>query len=46
MTTRRTRSPRDRATHHGFEVEILGHIRPAQLVAECLYDPAGERMRG
>ena len=36
----------DPATHDGFEVEILGHIRPAQLVAERLYDPAGERMRG
>ena len=29
-----------------FEVEILGRMRPARLVTEPLYDPAGERMRG
>ena len=27
------------------EVEILGERRPAQVVAEALYDPAGERLR-
>ena len=30
----------------GFEVEILGQMRPARLQLEPLYDPAGERMRG
>ena len=30
----------------GFEVEILGQMRPARLQLEALYDPAGERMRG
>ena len=29
----------------GFEVEILGQMRPARLQLEPLYDPAGERMR-
>jgi dimethylglycine dehydrogenase len=29
----------------GFEVEILGERRPAQRVAQALYDPSGERMR-
>ncbi len=28
-----------------FEVEILGHLRPARIAPEPLYDPAGERMR-
>ncbi|MCP4357017.1 MAG: FAD-dependent oxidoreductase [Chloroflexi bacterium] len=28
-----------------FEVEILGDFRPATLVADALYDPAGVRMR-
>ena len=36
----------DPAGADGFEVEILGHLRPARLVTEPLYDPAGERMRG
>ena len=27
----------------GFEVEILGERRPAQRVAQALYDPSGER---
>jgi dimethylglycine dehydrogenase len=30
----------------GFEVEILGRMRPARLQLEPLYDPDGERMRG
>ena len=30
----------------GFEVEVLGQMRPARLQLEALYDPAGERMRG
>jgi len=30
----------------GFEVEILGDLRPARLQREPLYDPLGERMRG
>jgi dimethylglycine dehydrogenase len=30
----------------GFEVEILGERRPARLITEPLFDPAGERMRG
>ena len=29
-----------------FEIEILGDRRPATLVGEPLFDPAGERMRG
>jgi dimethylglycine dehydrogenase len=29
-----------------FEIEILGELRPATLVAEPLFDPKGERMRG
>ena len=29
----------------GFEVEILGTLRPARLQPKPLYDPAGERMR-
>jgi dimethylglycine dehydrogenase len=28
------------------EVEILGDRRPARVVADALYDPAGERLRG
>jgi dimethylglycine dehydrogenase len=28
-----------------LEVEILGDRRPAQVVADALYDPAGERLR-
>ncbi len=30
----------------GFEVEIIGHRRPARLLAEPVLDPKGERMRG
>ncbi len=29
-----------------FEIEILGHKRPANLITEALFDPKGERMRG
>lgn len=29
----------------GFAVEILGEKRPAELVAHCLFDPAGARLR-
>jgi dimethylglycine dehydrogenase len=29
-----------------FEIEILGHLRPASLITEPLFDPKGERMRG
>ena len=28
-----------------FEVEIIGHRRPARLLDEPVLDPAGERMR-
>jgi dimethylglycine dehydrogenase len=28
-----------------FEVEILGHRRPARINVEPLLDPAGEKMR-
>ena len=28
-----------------FEIEILGHRRPARINAEPLFDPAGEKMR-
>jgi dimethylglycine dehydrogenase len=28
------------------EIEILGELRPATLIAEPLFDPQGERMRG
>jgi len=30
----------------GFEVEILGEMRPAHLVGRPLFDPDGKRMRG
>jgi dimethylglycine dehydrogenase len=30
----------------GFEIEILGEMRPARLIAEPLFDPEGARMRG
>ncbi len=30
----------------GFEVELLGELRPATLAREALYDPEGTRMRG
>jgi dimethylglycine dehydrogenase len=30
----------------GFEIEILGDLRPATLITEALFDPRGERMRG
>ena len=29
-----------------FEIEILGHRRPARINREPLFDPAGEKMRG
>jgi len=29
-----------------FEVEILGDRRPARMITQPLFDPAGERMRG
>ena len=29
-----------------FEIEILGHRRPARILAEPPFDPAGARMRG
>ena len=29
-----------------FEIEILGEMRSATLIAEPLFDPKGERMRG
>ncbi|MFQ5760693.1 MAG: glycine cleavage T C-terminal barrel domain-containing protein, partial [Acidiferrobacterales bacterium] len=28
-----------------FEIELLGEMKPAKIVAAPLYDPAGERMR-
>ena len=28
-----------------FEIEILGLRRPARIITEPLFDPAGERMR-
>ena len=28
-----------------FEIEILGHRRPARINVEPLFDPAGEKMR-
>ncbi len=28
-----------------FEIELLGEMKPAKIVAEPLYDPPGERMR-
>ncbi len=30
----------------GFEVEIIGHRRPARLLSEPVLDPSGARMRG
>ena len=29
-----------------FEIEILGHRRPARINVEPLFDPTGEKMRG
>ena len=29
-----------------FEVEILGHRRPARINVEPPFDPSGEKMRG
>jgi dimethylglycine dehydrogenase len=29
-----------------FEIEILGHRRPARINIEPLFDPKGEKMRG
>ena len=29
-----------------FEIEILGHRRPARINVEPPFDPAGDRMRG
>jgi dimethylglycine dehydrogenase len=29
-----------------FEIEILGHRRPARIAVEPLFDPTGEKMRG
>jgi len=29
----------------GFEIEIIGHRRPARLLTEAVLDPMGERMR-
>jgi dimethylglycine dehydrogenase len=28
-----------------FEVEVIGHRRPARLLTEPVFDPAGRRMR-
>jgi dimethylglycine dehydrogenase len=39
--------PADLATaRSGFEVEVLGDRRAATRLDECLFDPAGRRMRG
>ena len=37
--------PRSPTADGGFEIEILGERRGAALLAQPLYDPAGERMR-
>jgi dimethylglycine dehydrogenase len=29
-----------------FEIEILGHRRPARINIEPLFDPKGDKMRG
>jgi dimethylglycine dehydrogenase len=29
----------------GFEIEIIGHRRPARLLSEPVLDPSGHRMR-
>ncbi len=29
-----------------FEIEILGHRRPARINVEAPFDPSGEKMRG
>lgn len=31
---------------HAFEIEIIGERRKATIIAEPLFDPKGERMRG
>ena len=34
------------ADGEAFKIEILGHHRPARIIAEPLFDPGGSRMRG
>jgi dimethylglycine dehydrogenase len=38
--------PRELASEQGFEIEILGERRKATAIAEPLFDPKGEKMRG
>jgi dimethylglycine dehydrogenase len=38
--------PKELADETGFEIEIIGEMRKAAIIAEPLFDPKGERMRG
>jgi len=38
-------APADGAGPGRFEIEIIGHRRPARLLTDAVFDPAGERMR-
>jgi dimethylglycine dehydrogenase len=38
--------PKELAEADGFEIEILGEMRKARVIAEPLFDPEGKRMRG
>jgi dimethylglycine dehydrogenase len=38
--------PKELAGEQDFEIEIIGDMRKARAIAEPLFDPRGERMRG
>jgi dimethylglycine dehydrogenase len=38
--------PKELVAETGFEIEIIGEMRKAQIILEPLFDPKGERMRG
>ncbi len=38
--------PQELVGETGFEIEIIGEMRKAEIISEPLFDPKGERMRG
>jgi dimethylglycine dehydrogenase len=38
--------PKELVGETGFEIEIIGEMRKARIIAEPLFDPKGEKMRG
>ncbi|MEP4559493.1 MAG: glycine cleavage T C-terminal barrel domain-containing protein, partial [Nitratireductor sp.] len=36
----------DQESENLFEIEILGHRRPARITVEAPFDPGGDKMRG